>query len=94
VIHIHDIQLVKGTPSSQAADEIAGHEIVIENDRVRVSRVKLAAGARLPAHTHPRGWVETVVVGISQGSLQWRDAGLAPALGGPVPTEIVEVEPK
>jgi quercetin dioxygenase-like cupin family protein len=92
-IHILDVQLVKGTAAASAADALASHEIVIENGRVRVSRVKLAAGGVLPAHSHPHGWVETVVAGAGAGSFRWRNAGAAvPALNGPV--EVVEIEPK
>jgi quercetin dioxygenase-like cupin family protein len=93
-IHIHDIQLVKATPPATVPDDLDGHEIVIDNDRVRVSRIKLSAGKVLSAHSHPRGWVESVVSGLNPGALTWRGPGQTTALGGPAATEIIEVQPK
>lgn len=92
-IHIADVQLVRGTPAAAVSDQMTGHEIVIDNDRVRISRIKLAAGEMLPTHSHPHGWVDVIVSGADAGSVRWRGP-LSLPLGGPVPTVVVEVEPK
>lgn len=76
-IRIIDIEVLArpGTPRASAADAVAGHEIVVDNDRVRLSRMVLPAGAQLPAHTHPRGWLEVVVTGGEPGAFTWHEPG-------------------
>jgi len=97
-IHIIDIEVLAKQPTRRAdvADELASHEVVVENDRVRLSRIVLAPGATLPAHRHPAGWLEVVVRGGEPGSYRWHDPGdRMPALAaGAEGREIAEIEIK
>ena len=69
-IHIVDIEVLATRPTRRASapDELAGHEVVVENARVRLSRVVLPPGATFPEHRHPRGWLEVVVRGSQPGN--------------------------
>jgi hypothetical protein len=97
-IRILDIEILARTPASpaQVPDELDGHEIVVENARVRISRITLAAGQRLGAHTHPRGVLAVSVRGLDGAAFVWRDAGtIAPAIAASTAVrELVEVEVK
>jgi quercetin dioxygenase-like cupin family protein len=97
-IHIIDIEVLarQPTPRATVPDELAGHEVVVENDRVRLSRVVLTPGAILAEHRHPLGWLEVVVRGIQPGSFRWHEPGgrMAALTAGPAGTEIAEIEVK
>jgi quercetin dioxygenase-like cupin family protein len=97
-IHIIDIEVLatQPTPRAPVPDELGGHEVVVENERVRLSRAVLAAGASLPAHVHPRGWLEVVVRGPMPGSYRWHEPGdrTTVVMAGPAGAEIAEVEVK
>jgi len=84
-------------PSSQPA-QLPNHTLELENDRVRVYRVKLGAGDTLASHTHAAGWLEvTVAGGAGPGTHLWHAAGEPGALkvaAGAAALEIVEIEPK
>lgn len=97
-IHILDIEVLAKGPTRRASapDELTGHDVVVENDRVRLSRVVLAPGATLPEHRHPLGWLEVVVRGAEPGSYRWHEPGdLTSSLAaGTAGREIAEIEIK
>jgi len=73
------------------------HVTVLNNPRVRIQRVKLAAGETIPAHQHANGYVSVVVRGgDGPGVWRWHGAGEAPAPmdAGRQPFDVVEIEPK
>jgi hypothetical protein len=80
------------------ADDAAqvGHISVLNNARVVVSRVRLAAGESIPDHRHIAGYVSVIVRGGEvPGTWRWHPAGEAsPLAGARQPLEIVEIEPK
>jgi predicted metal-dependent enzyme (double-stranded beta helix superfamily) len=84
-------------PNTPAAD-LPKHILETENDRVRIYRLKLAAGDSLTTHTHAAGWVEvTVAGGAGSGVSAWHGAGESHPLkvdASGAPLEIVELEPK
>jgi hypothetical protein len=93
-VHIIDIEVLARAPvPPAAADELAGHEVVVENARVRLSRVVLAPGDSRPAHRHPLGWLEVVVRGEAPGSYRWHASGTAAdaITAGPAGAEIAEI---
>jgi quercetin dioxygenase-like cupin family protein len=97
-IRIVDIEVLAAGPTRVVStfDELAGHDIALENDRVRLSRITLDPGTTVPGHSHPRGWLEVTVRGPEPGSFRWRKAGeIAPALtGGAAGAEYVEIAVK
>ena len=95
-VHIVDIELTGARPrSGVGADQLAGHDVEIENEHVRVSRVRLRAGESLPAHVHQRGWLDVVLAGPRPGAVAWHDAGRpSSVLGGTASIGLVEIEPK
>jgi hypothetical protein len=97
-IRILDIEVLAQTPTRRAAvaDDLAGHEIVVENERVRLSRITLAPGGSLAAHTHPRGWLEIAVHGREPGAYVWHEPGaMVPAISSaPAGVELVEIDVK
>ncbi len=95
-LRILDVEILAGTPGApSAAEDLSGHEVVIDNPRVLARRIKLGAGASLPAHTHAHGWLEIVVSGADAGTFRWHDPGVrVPPAGGQTLTEIVEIEPR
>ena len=84
-------------PNTTPAD-LPKHTLETENDRVRIYRVKLAAGESLAPHTHNAGWVEvTVAGGAGMGAFRWNAVGEAHPLkltASETPLEFVEIEPK
>ena len=94
VMRFIDVEILKSDRPGAAAASLQNHTLETENDRVRIYRVRLAAGESLPAHTHAAGWIEVTVTGGSgPGAYLWHGAGeSSPLRGGPV--EIVELEPK
>jgi len=96
-VRIVDVELsgARAAATSGAADETAKHVVEIENEHVRVSRVRLGPGESLAAHTHPRGWLEVVVTGQEPGRVAWHAAaGKVAVAAQPTGVELVEVEPR
>jgi hypothetical protein len=97
VMRFIDVEILKtDRPASPAATLSTHHQLEMENDRVRIYRVKLGAGETLMPHVHVAGWLEvTVMGGQGPGSNVWRAGGETGSLkAGTVPLEIVEIEPK
>lgn len=97
-IRIITVELLgSGTvPTERLPDDLVHHSIVFDNERVRATRIQLASGESLPAHAHPRGWLDVVVTGRDPGQINWHPAGsIVPAMiSSTPPIEIVEIEPK
>jgi quercetin dioxygenase-like cupin family protein len=78
--------------------ELSHHTLDSENERVRIYRVKLAAGESLDSHTHATGRVQVSVYGPGgAGKWAWvggrrESSGESADRGSRV--EFVEVEPK
>jgi len=83
-------------PGTPAFTDEARHKLELENDRVRVYRIKLAAGGSLSAHSHSAGWLAVTVAGGKEpGTYQWHGANAAnPVNAGTSGLEIVELEPR
>jgi mannose-6-phosphate isomerase-like protein (cupin superfamily) len=76
--------------SAQAAQELPGHTLVLDNDRVHVNRLVIEPGNSVPTHTHSRSGLGVIVsaaeiqidspgqkpliVQAQPGSFQWFDA--------------------
>ena len=92
------VEILKTDRPASPAAQLPNHVLETENDRVRVYRVKLAAGESLESHVHAAGWLEvTVSGGEGPGANVWHGAGESRTLKAPVgagPVEIVEIEPK
>lgn len=97
-IRILDVEILAKAPTVLAStvDQLAGHDLVVENDRVRIHRVVVQPGATLASHVHPRGRLEATVRGPVPGAFVWRDSGggSAAIVAGPEGTEVVEIEVK
>jgi len=94
-----DVELRSADRSPDMADpsDVPGHEPVLSNARVRVSRVTLDKGVDLPEHQHANGYVSIVVRGREGvGVWKWHPAGEAAATLSPgtQPLELVEIEPR
>jgi predicted metal-dependent enzyme (double-stranded beta helix superfamily) len=98
IMRFIDVEIFKSDRPPSAAAQLANHTLELENDRVRVYRVKLGPEQSLPSHTHAAGWIEvTVTGGRGPGFHVWRGAGESSPLkvsAGDRPLEIVEIEPK
>ena len=93
VMRFIDVEILKSDRPASPAMQLPNHTLELENDRVRIYRIKLAAGESLASHTHNAGWLEvTVSGGAGPGTYLWRDASVAGPLKAPL--EIVEIEPK
>jgi hypothetical protein len=95
-IFTFDVELLAPSPVALrpgTSDDMAGHEVVIDNARVRASRIRFDSGAP-PAgpHTHRRGWLEVRVTGPQAGTYVWHDAGDRVTLDPGTATEFVEIE--
>lgn len=96
-VHIVDVELLRGraVPVTAAADDLARHVVEVENEHVRVSRVRLGPGESLPAHTHQRDWLDVAVTGATPGQVAWHAAGSRVAVAADAaPIEYVEIEPR
>jgi hypothetical protein len=95
-IFTFDVELLAPSPVAlrpATSDDMAGHEVVIDNARVRASRIRLGSGAApVGPHTHRRGWLEVRVTGARAGTYVWHDAGDQVTLDPRTATEFVEVE--
>jgi hypothetical protein len=98
VMRFIDVEILKSDRPASPAMQLPNHTLELENDRVRIYRVKLGAGESLASHTHNAGWLEvTVSGGAGPGAYLWRAASVAGPLkvpAGVAPLEIVEIEPK
>jgi hypothetical protein len=93
-----DVELRSANPG-ESSDEPpqTGHEIVLFNQRVRVTRVKLEPAEKIDAHFHAAGYVSVVVRGLeAAGTWRWHAASEAPAglSAGRQALELVEIEPR
>lgn len=96
-VHIVDVELpgARAASDSRAADDLAQHVVEIDNEHVRVSRVRLRPGEPLSAHSHPRGWLHLMVGGSKPGAFAWHAAGHQASIAAEAtPVEVVEIEPK
>jgi quercetin dioxygenase-like cupin family protein len=93
-----DVEILKSDRPGSTAAKISYHTLEMENDRVRIYRVKLGPDETLSSHAHAAGWLEvTVTGGEGPGAYQWHNAGQSSLLkvaAGATPLEIVEIEPK
>jgi hypothetical protein len=99
LIRILDIEILAAAPTATtlAPDDLAGHDVIVDNPRVRISRIVREMGEHLTVHTHPRGWLTATVRGWpAPGEFSWHQAGsqARPIEGGPTGTELVEIEIK
>jgi quercetin dioxygenase-like cupin family protein len=99
LVRIIDVEILAKapTPTANAPDDLAGHEVIVDNPRVRISRIALEASQHLTNHTHPRGWLTVMVRGWpGPGEFTWHDAGsqARPIEAGASGTERVEIEVK
>ena len=99
LIRILDVELLakQPMPTAQAPDDMVGHEVVVDNPRVRISRIVLEPGDYLTDHTHPRGWLTAVVRGWpGPGEFTWQAGGTQarPIEAGAAGSERVEIEVK
>lgn len=99
LVRILDIEILatEPAPTAMAPDDLDGHEVVVDNPRVRISRIVLDTNQHLTSHMHPRGWLTVVVRGWpGPGEFFWQEAGseTRPVEGGPGGTERVEIEVK
>jgi hypothetical protein len=78
-------------------EAMAGHLVVLANSKVRIRRVKLAAGESIAEHRHVAGYVSvTVRGGDGAGVWKWHPSA-EPGLrleAGKQALEIVEIEPR
>ena len=82
---------------SDGESEQIGHEFVLSNVRVRVSRVTLDPGATIDQHQHASGYVTVIIRGgEGPGVWRWHPSGEpASALkSGRQTLELVEIEPR
>jgi hypothetical protein len=98
-IRILDIEILATAPTATtlAPDDLAGHNVIVDNARVRISRIVLDTNEHLTVHTHPRGWLTATVRGWpGPGEFTWHQPGsqARPTEGGPSGTELVEIEVK
>jgi mannose-6-phosphate isomerase-like protein (cupin superfamily) len=95
-----DVELAEAPPQrgepAPPAPEPRGHRLELENDRVRVHRVPLAAGDSLPEHRHAGAVVAVAVRALEPGRFDWYADGRVPPAtnSGELPLEVVEVELK
>ena len=78
-------------------EPLAGHVVVLNNGKVRITRVKLAAGQSVTEHRHVNGYMSVYVRGgEGPGTWKWHaSAETAAALeSGKQALEIVEIQPK
>jgi hypothetical protein len=99
LVRILDVEILAKQPTAVAMvpDEMKGHEVLVDNPRVRISRIVLDTNEHLANHTHPRGWLTASVRGYpGPGEFFWQEAGsqARPVEGGPLGTERVEIEVK
>jgi len=88
--------LTAGLPDVRAVAGEPDHVLEIENDRVRIYRVRLDPGDSIPVHTHAAAWLGVTIAGApGPGTCRWYDAGDAnPLTAGQYRLEMVEVEPR
>jgi hypothetical protein len=95
--HYVDVEILTSGAKANDTRELAAHRLELENDKVRVYRVTLAAGQSMVGHSHGHGWLSIVVKGsATPGAFRWHDALSTDAMknSGTSPLELVEIEPK
>ncbi len=94
-----DVEILESPPreGAGAAPALDGHKLELENDRVRVYRLRLPPGGSLPAHRHARAVLRVTVP--SQGSaaaasFSWHPSGSVPELANhdAGPLEAIEIQ--
>jgi quercetin dioxygenase-like cupin family protein len=90
------VEPLKADRPKAAAAVFPNHTLETENERVRIYRVKLAAGESIEAHAHAAGRLEVTVTGPSgPGASLWIAGGENhPLKAAAAALEIVEIEPK
>jgi hypothetical protein len=88
--------LMSGRPAARAVAGESDHVLEIENDRVRIYRVRLDPGDSIPVHTHSAAWLGVTIAGApGPGTSRWYDAGEPnPLAAGARVLEVVELEPR
>jgi hypothetical protein len=97
VMRFIDVELRGPDHGEGDEDPQAGHVPVLNNARVRITRVKLDAGQSLPEHHHVDGYVAVVVRGgDGPGTWSWHASGEPPVVveTGRQALEFVEIQPK
>ena len=93
-----DVELLAADRGATGAPEgLEDHEVVLNNARVRVLRVKVDAAQAIADHRHGAGYVSvTVRGGDGPGTWRWHGSadGTAPLRAGRQALDIVEIEPK
>jgi hypothetical protein len=93
-----DVELRAADRGESADDgEQPGHDVVLSNTRVRVSRVTLDAGAEMDEHQHASGYVSvTIRGGEGPGVWHWHPSAepAASLKAGRQTLELVEIEPR
>jgi hypothetical protein len=77
--------------------QLPGHTVVLNNSKVRITRVKLDPGQPVPEHQHVHGYLSVYVRGgDGPGTWKWHPSGEPAAKldPGKQPLEIVEIQPK
>jgi uncharacterized cupin superfamily protein len=108
LIRYIDAEIVATPPAGARAkaDSLADHQVEMENERVRIYRLKLVPGATRVAHQHAHAVLEVIVTGDTirrsddsaqssgPGAFRWFESGLvaAAASAGPETLEIIEIE--
>ena len=90
-----DVELMRADkPAAASVPDEPRHKLELENDRVRIYRVKLAPGESFASHKHAAGWLGvTVAGGAGPGTYQWHGAGDGnPLNSGQSVFEMVELE--
>jgi hypothetical protein len=72
------VELTKSERPGAASVTLPNHTLELENNRVRVYRVRLAAGESMDTHTHPAGRMDVTVAGPGgPGAYSWIAGELA-----------------
>ena len=91
------VEPLKADRANAVAAVFPNHTVETENERVRIYRVKVAAGESIETHAHAAGRLEVTVTGPSgPGASLWVAGGENHQLkaGAGAALEIVEIEPK
>lgn len=96
IMRFIDVEILKSDHPGADPELPPGHTLELENDRVRVYRVRLDAGGSLNTHTHSSGWMEVTVSGeAGAGAFTWQNAGQDhPLRAGGAALEVVELQPR
>jgi len=87
IMVVAPVSLAQRAPDAVAVDP-THHNVLFENDHVRVFRAMAAPGARSPMHTHP----PFVFVGLGTARAQLTPAGAAPVIFDVHPEQVMWLE--